>query len=82
MRNADSHFVPGFLVGAAVGIIFCGALYITGPKVTYDRVLDETGADLIRTAGQLDGCTAAYVASHGGKLPRGMLVQGKGTEDD
>ncbi|EAQ3238997.1 hypothetical protein EA560_21840 [Salmonella enterica] len=60
-------FIPGLLVGAALGIVGTGALWYFGPKP-------------IENARLVERCTVAYVQSHGGMLPKGTLVQGEGRE--
>lgn len=78
MIKTPSHFIPGFLIGGVAGIVFTAVLLLSGPIATRDRIFNETSTDLIQTTQQLGRCSAAYVASHDGKLPKGTVVQGEG----
>lgn len=73
-----SHFIPGLLIGGVLGAALASLALFSGPIAIRDQVFDETSEDLIKTARQLDNCSAAYVVSHGGRLPKGTLVQGEG----
>lgn len=75
---SNNAFIPGLLVGTALGVMASAALWYFGPKQTYDRVLDETGRDMLENARMVERCTEAYVQSHDGVIPKGTLVQGEG----
>ncbi|EAT5352704.1 TPA: hypothetical protein ACG0NO_004150 [Enterobacter hormaechei subsp. steigerwaltii] len=64
---SNRAFIPGLLVGTALGIVGTGAVWYLSPKPIENARLAER-------------CTVAYVQSHDGMLPKGTLVQGKGKE--
>ena len=76
--QSDGRLLIGFLMGFAIAIPVFYALYFFGPKQVYDQAVAELGERAIENARGVENCTRAYVASHGGQIPKGTLVRGEG----
>ena len=76
MKN---HFIPGFLIGCLFGIIITYTMWYFGPKAVYQQVFKEDSEMILKLGKNLNACSAAYIKSHGGLLPKGTVVETNGS---